>query len=1100
MKLLKSLIFPMLLLLLPVLAAGLLLDSAYTEVKKRAIDHLNNQQMVMAETASRGIESFIKHHTELLTRLSQLDQIISLDERGRELMRITYRTHEDEFRGITRVSASGHVMYSFPETPGMFEADLSSREHIKEIMSTHQPVVSDVFESVQGFMIISYHVPVFKEGVFHGSLAVLLPFDELSRNYLEPIRIGKDGYAWMISNTGIELHCPVPGHVGKSVFDNCRDFPTILSMAREMVKGGRGTTNYYFDRVRDEAIESLRKQAAYVPVKVGNTFWSIVVATPEDEALGSIEGFRDRWLLIIGVLMLAVGVWTSYVFSAFKIVKEEEKRKRAEEKLKESESRYRTFFEQGMDGIVVINPETGEFSEYNDRVCQQLGFSREEFAGLRLRDIEAIENAEEIEGHVQKIMSLGFDRFETRQRKKDGEIRYVEVLAQAMEVGGQSVCHCVWRDITERRQAEEAIRQSEQRYRAIFENTGTATVILHEDTTILLANTEYEKLCGYTRNEIEGRMSWTESVVEEDLEWMLKQHKLRRIDRGKASRSYDFRFRTRYGGIKDIHLTIDMIPGTKTSIASLLDVTERKRAEDALKATSAELQLIFRNMINAFIVWESVFDEKGEYVSFRFGQFNDAYARIAKLKNEEVYGKDVFEVWPSTEKSWVEAFGSVAVSGVPRTFDMYHEPTKGWYHCNAYRPGDSPLQIHVIFEDITERVLQEEERRKLEERLHRAEKMEALGTMAGGVAHDLNNVLGIVVGYSELLLDRLGNEHASLKSLAGEILKGGERAASIVQDLLTLTRRGVTNRQILNLNNIIMDYQASSGIAAILAPHPNTEIRFDLEADLLNIRGSAVHLGKTLTNLVTNALEAMPGGGAVTIKTRSRYLDNPISGYDEVKEGDYVVLSVSDTGEGISDSDIKRIFEPFYTKKTMGRSGTGLGLAIVWGTVKDHHGYINVESVEGKGTIFTLYFPVTREDISREQVPASVSAYMGKGEAILIVDDVREQRELAREMLGKLKYSVASVSGGEEALDYLRRQKADLVILDMILGQSMDGLDVYSEIVKINPQQKAIIVSGYSETERVSRAQAMGAGAYVKKPYTLERLGLAVRNELDGKR
>ena len=199
---------------------------------------------------------------------------------------------------------------------------------------------------------------------------------------------------------------------------------------------------------------------------------------------------------------------------------------------------------------------------------------------------------------------------------------------------------------------------------------------------------------------------------------------------------------------------------------------ERKRAEDALQATSTELQLIFKNMINAFIVWESVFDENGKYVSFRFGRFNEAFAQIAKLKYEEVRGKDVFEVWPATEQSWVELYGAVAVSGIPRTFDRYHEPTKGWYHCNAYRPTDSPSQVCVIFEDITERKQQEEERRKLEERLYRAEKMEALGVLAGGVAHDLNNVLGIVVGYSELLLIDM-DESSSARSEAMEILKGG---------------------------------------------------------------------------------------------------------------------------------------------------------------------------------------------------------------------------------------------------------------------------------------------------------------------------------------
>ena len=401
-----------------------------------------------------------------------------------------------------------------------------------------------------------------------------------------------------------------------------------------------------------------------------------------------------------------------------------------------------------------------------------------------------------------------------------------------------------------------------------------------------------------------------------------------------------------------------------------------------------------------------------------------------------------------------------------------------------------------VIEDITEHKQAEEERRMLEERLQRAEKMEALGTLAGGVAHDLNNVLGIVVGYSELLLDDL-DESSSARSEASEILKGGQRAAAIVQDLLTLARRGVPSRKVLNLNNIIISCQQSPEFAQMFSSNPSIRMKTDFEADLLNISGSAVHLGKSLMNLASNAAEAMSNGGTMIVKTRNQYLDKPISGYDEIQEGDYVVLSVSDTGEGIPAVDLKHVFEPFYTKKVMGRSGTGLGLAVVWGTVKDHHGYINVESKEGKGTTFTLYFPVTREELTPEEVAVSASEYMGNGESILIVDDVKEQCNLATMMLTKLNYKVSSVSSGEEAVDYMKQHGVDMVMLDMIMDPGMDGLDTYRKILEIHPHQKAIIVSGFSETERVTKAQSLGAGAYVKKPYVLEKLGLAVKKELE---
>jgi CheY-like chemotaxis protein len=373
--------------------------------------------------------------------------------------------------------------------------------------------------------------------------------------------------------------------------------------------------------------------------------------------------------------------------------------------------------------------------------------------------------------------------------------------------------------------------------------------------------------------------------------------------------------------------------------------------------------------------------------------------------------------------------------------------------------------------------------------------MESLGNLAGGVAHDLNNVLGLVVGYAELLLMDV-DESSPIRPSLVTIMSGGQRAAAIVQDLLTLARRGVSGRKVLNLNRIIADSQQLPEFKNLSSYHPTIKIKINLEPDLLNISGSSVHLGKTLFNLVSNASESMTKGGIVTIKTANQYLEKPIQGYDEVLGGDYVVLSVTDTGEGIHDADLKRIFEPFYTKKVMGRSGTGLGLAVVWGTVKDHNGYINVKSEEGKGSTFTLYFPVTREDISAEAAAISISEYMGKEESILIVDDVEGQRDLAAGMLRKLNYNVASVPSGEEAVAYLKEHKIDLILLDMIMDPGMDGLDTYKSVLEIHPKQKAIIVSGFSETDRVHAAQSLGAGVYVRKPYLIEKLGLAVKKEL----
>ena len=330
------------------------------------------------------------------------------------------------------------------------------------------------------------------------------------------------------------------------------------------------------------------------------------------------------------------------------------------------------------------------------------------------------------------------------------------------------------------------------------------------------------------------------------------------------------------------------------------------------------------------------------------------------------------------------------------------------------------------------------------------------------------------------------------------IQNSGEKAAAIVQDLLTLARRGVDVTEVVNLNQVVTEYLNSPEYERLALYHPKVRIKANLEEELLPILGSPVHLSKTVMNLVSNAAEAMTDGGTISLTTENRYIDRPIRGYDHVEEGDYVTLTISDKGVGIPQKNIEKIFEPFYTKKVMGRSGTGLGMAVVWGTVKDHKGYIDVKSREGKGTKFTLYFPITRKKLAKHEIGLSIDQYKGKGESVLVVDDVEEQRVIAHELLSKLGYSTKAVSSGMEAVDYMKTNSADLLVLDMIMDPGIDGLETYKRILKHHPGQKAIIVSGFSETRRVKEAQKLGAGAYVKKPYTLDKLGTAVKEALEG--
>ena len=396
--------------------------------------------------------------------------------------------------------------------------------------------------------------------------------------------------------------------------------------------------------------------------------------------------------------------------------------------------------------------------------------------------------------------------------------------------------------------------------------------------------------------------------------------------------------------------------------------------------------------------------------------------------------------------------------------------------------------------EIAERKRTQQEKSKLEHQLKQAERMETIGRLAAGVAHDLNNILSGLVSYPDILRMDLP-EDSPLRKPIDTIQKSGLKAAAVVQDLLSLSRQGVTVKAATNLNMIVREYLQSPEFKALQSRHSEVRFETQLQKSLLNVDGSQVHLFKTVMNLTTNAAEANLTGGVVTVATLSRYLDQAVVGYETIQEGEYSVLRISDSGTGMAEKDLKKIFEPFYSKKKLGRSGTGLGMTLVWSTVKEHDGYINIQSEEGRGTTFEIYFPVTRKKIHETEQLLSLADCRGT-ESVLVVDDVQEQREIASRMLRKLGYEVNSVESGEAAIAYLKLLRADILILDMIMEPGIDGCETFRQVVKTHPGQKAIITSGFSRSDLVKEAQRLGAGVYVKKPYTMETLARAVREEL----
>lgn len=397
-----------------------------------------------------------------------------------------------------------------------------------------------------------------------------------------------------------------------------------------------------------------------------------------------------------------------------------------------------------------------------------------------------------------------------------------------------------------------------------------------------------------------------------------------------------------------------------------------------------------------------------------------------------------------------------------------------------------------ITQEMKERIQTEEENKLIQIQLLRHQKMESLGLMAGGVAHDLNNILSGIISYPELLLQDLP-EDSKLRKPIQKIQKSGERAAAVVADLLTVARGVASQHEILCINDLIKDYLSSPEYLEQELLHPKISLELNLKTDLPNCKCSPVHIQKVLMNLVNNAFEATEISGRIVLSTTSQQLTEEHPQTPLLNTGEYVLLQVSDSGSGIPADALQHIFEPFYTKKVMGRSGTGLGLAVVWNAVQEHKGTVDV-TTSNHGTTFTVYLPVTTEKI-QDHVNNEKESLLGNA-SILVVDDERVQRDIGDIILTKLGYQVHTSDSGESAVTYLETHSVDLVILDMLMDPGMNGYQTYKKICTLNPGQKAIIVSGFSESNEVTATLQLGASEFLNKPYTIEQLGRAVKRAL----
>jgi PAS domain S-box-containing protein len=634
---------------------------------------------------------------------------------------------------------------------------------------------------------------------------------------------------------------------------------------------------------------------------------------------------------------------------------------------------------------------------------------------------------------------------------------------------------------------------SSLKYRTVFENTGTATIIIEADYTISLINRKAEKLSGYTRKEVEGKKKWTGFVVDEELDMLKRYHRLRRENGEEAPKQYETKFVDRDGGIHDILLTIDIIPGTGQSVASLLDITKRKEIERQLKESMKRYRGFFKTSRDCVFISS----EEGRWIDMNaaavelFGY--DSRAELEKTRIPELYAN------PEDRQKFIN---KIKEKGYLRDYPVNLKKKNGEIInalitsvVNKDESGNI-IGFQGTIKDITDRKESEREKNKLHKQLLQAQKLESIGTLAGGVAHDFNNILTVIMGLTQIVMNQTKKSNRNYNHLKN-IYESGERAARLTNQLLLFSRKQEMEFQPLNINKTITRFDKM--LNRLIGE--DITIKNELDNDLWKINADETQIEQVITNLAVNARDAMPNGGRLIIGTKNVIIDkNRANSIPDLDPGEYVQISVEDTGKGIEKEILNKIFDPFFTTK--GKSeGTGMGLSVVHGIIKEHNGQINVYSEPGEGTIFKIYLPAVQKQgtvIKKNATAEKIDQFIGQGETILIVEDEKQVLTFLENMLDKYKYDYYSANNGEKALELFKDQKKqiDLLISDVVMT-GIDGIVLADQLKKQKADLKVILSSGYSNKKVLPGEIRKKGYQFVQKPYDSIELLKKIRNILD---
>jgi len=645
------------------------------------------------------------------------------------------------------------------------------------------------------------------------------------------------------------------------------------------------------------------------------------------------------------------------------------------------------------------------------------------------------------------------------------------------------------KETVERNRVEEALKESEEFSSTLLNNSPNPILVINPDTSVRYVNPALEKLTGFSSAEILGRKApypwWTEETLQETSVDLTKaMHK--------GAQKLEELFQKKNG--ERFWVEITSTPMKKNAefkfyLANWVKTTERKRAEEALRESETQKRAILDGSIDRIRLVD---------VDMRIVWANKTTTRELKKTPEDLVGQSCYKVFVGKDTPCAECPAKKAVQSGQIEHAILHQPyskgIEGETYWDSYavpikdESGDIVNMIQVA-RNITELKIAEEEKKKLEAQFQAAQRMEAMGNLAGGIAHNFNNILMGIQGNTSLVLLNKTSEHPDYERLKG-IEQGVKSVAELTRQLLGFARGGKYEVKPTHLNELIENQNRMFG-----RTKKEITVRGKYEESLWTAEVDQGQIDQVLLNLYVNAWQAMPAGGDLYIQTENVTLDENYTKPFNMEPGRYAKISVTDTGVGMDEATQQRIFDPFFTTKEMGR-GTGLVLASVYGIIKNHGGIINVYSEKGEGTTFNIYLPTSeKEGMEEEELPEELL----KGtETILLVDDEDMIIDVGQGMLKALGYTVLVARGGKEAIELYRANKdnIDMVILDRIMPQ-IDGGKAYDRMKKINPDIKVLLSSGYSINGQAEEILDRGCDGFIQKPFNMRQFSKKIREILD---